>query len=71
MRIAQLARDWLGLKGKTENRRICVVSFERRSGLAGKLWDSWPFPALSHVQVEVGGTSNRQDVRGAKLVRRC
>ena len=35
-----------------------IMAFERRSGLAWKLWYSWPPPALIHGDVELGGTSS-------------
>ncbi|MGB1596325.1 MAG: hypothetical protein ACPIOQ_26425, partial [Promethearchaeia archaeon] len=31
---------------------------------------SWPLPALSHWEVEAGGTRGREEVRGAKLAGR-
>ena len=30
----------------------------------------WPLPALSHWEVEIGGTRGNEDVRGAKLAGR-
>ena len=45
------------------------MPLERRSGETCQPWNSWPLPALSHWEVEVGGTRGSEEERGAKLAR--
>ena len=53
-----------GSKGRRK-----IWALERRSG---KVWQqrySWPLPALSHWEVEVGGTST-EEMKGATILAR-
>ena len=61
---------------KTQNQRIVLkhvgaplVAESWDSNGARKLWYSWPFPALTCWEVEVGNTSIRKEVRSADAER--